>query len=138
MDARKRKRLEAAGFRVGSVSDFLSLSAAEARFVELKASLAARLVERRRELNFTQQQLAHQLESSQSRVAKMEAANESVSVDLLLRALFIMGESTAAVANAIHDPRLKPAKPAKRAPRRSEASSPAASAHGSASSHTKA
>ena len=43
MDAGKRKRLEAAGWRVGSAQDFLSLSVEEAAFVELKVALGTSL-----------------------------------------------------------------------------------------------
>jgi DNA-binding XRE family transcriptional regulator len=110
VDARKRKKLEAAGFRVGTVAEFLGLTEAEARFVDLKAALALRLTQRRNELSLTQQRLARQLGSSQSRVAKMEAADETVSLDLLVRALFAMGVSSSDLADVIRHSRLKRAR----------------------------
>ena len=43
MNREKRRRLEAAGWAVGSPAEFLGLSADEAAFVELKLALANRL-----------------------------------------------------------------------------------------------
>jgi ribosome-binding protein aMBF1 (putative translation factor) len=91
MDARKRKRLEAAGWRTGSAADFLELSPEETALVETRLAVSTALRERRRRRGLTQAALAKQLRSSQSRVAKMEAADPSVSLDLLLRAYFAMG-----------------------------------------------
>jgi len=45
--------------------------------------------------------LAKRLKSSQSRIAKMEAADATVSVDLLLKALFALGAKPKDVATAI-------------------------------------
>ena len=41
MDAAKRERLEEAGFRVGTVADFLGLTPEEAEMVERKVALNA-------------------------------------------------------------------------------------------------
>jgi len=89
--AEKRKRLESAGWRVGDVRDFLALSDDEAQFVEIKLALARRLRELREKRNWTQADLAKRVGSSQSRVAKMEAADPTVSVDLLVRSLLAIG-----------------------------------------------
>lgn len=101
MDARKKKRLEAAGWRVGSTQEFLGLSPAEAAYIELKIALGDKLKERRQREQVTQQKLAQLLGSSQSRVAKMEAGDPTVSLDLLLRALFALGATRRDVAKAI-------------------------------------
>jgi DNA-binding XRE family transcriptional regulator len=101
MDARKKKRLEAAGWRVGSTQEFLGLSPAEAAYIELKIALSDKLKERRQGQQVTQQKLAELLGSSQSRVAKMEAGDPTVSLDLLLRALFALGATRRDVAKAI-------------------------------------
>ncbi len=71
MNKEKRRRLEEAGWKVGNAADFLNLSPAEARFVELKLALAHGLRVRREEEGLTQQQVARRMGSSQSRVAKM-------------------------------------------------------------------
>lgn len=101
MDARKKKRLEDAGWRVGSTQEFLGLSPAEAAYIELKIALSDKLKERRQRQQVTQQALAQLLGSSQSRVAKMEAVDPTVSLDLLLRALFALGATRRDVAKAI-------------------------------------
>jgi DNA-binding XRE family transcriptional regulator len=91
MKTDKPRRLEAAGWRVGSARDFLGLTQGEAEFVEIKLDLARRLRELREERNWTQAEFARQVGSSQSRVAKMEAADPSVSVDLLVRSFLAAG-----------------------------------------------
>lgn len=89
----KRRRLERAGWAVGDAGDFLSLSAEERRFIETKLALATGFRRWREKLGLTQTAVALRLSSSQSRVAKMEAADRSVSTDLLLRSLFRLGAS---------------------------------------------
>lgn len=101
MNTSKRSRLAKRGWTVGSVDDFLGLSAEEATFVEMKVSLAEALRHRRARHGWTQQQLAEALTTSQSRVAKMEAADASVSLDLLVRSLVAMGASAKEVSRAI-------------------------------------
>jgi DNA-binding XRE family transcriptional regulator len=101
MKQAKRERLEAAGWRIGSAADFLGLSKEEAAFVEMKLALAASLRRRRQARRLTQTQLAKRIGSSQSRVAKMEAADPSVSIDLLMRSLLAMGASRAELAKII-------------------------------------
>ena len=93
MDKSKKGRLEAAGWRVGNTADFLELSAEEAAFVELKLALGDYLRDIRVQHGWTQTQVARQLGSSQSRVAKMEAADVSVSIDLLVKSLLTLGAS---------------------------------------------
>ena len=101
MEFKKRKRLEATGWRVGSASDFLGLSAREEILVEIKLALADAVRERRSKLGLTQHALARRLKSSQSRIAKMEAADRSVSVDLLITALIGMGATRRELARAL-------------------------------------
>lgn len=101
MKAAKRQKLEAAGWQLGTASDFLDLSAEEAGFVEMKLALSQTLRVWRTRKRLTQVELAKQLRSSQSRVAKMEAADPSVSVDLLLRSLFQLGAKPKDIAKAI-------------------------------------
>ena len=91
MKAEKRKNLEKAGWRVGSTADFLSLSKAEAAYVEMKLAFAQELGEVRRAKRLTQQTLAARLRTSQPRVAMMEKGDPSVSLDLLVRALLTLG-----------------------------------------------
>jgi DNA-binding XRE family transcriptional regulator len=89
--AQKRRRLEAAGWRVSDAREFLQLTPGEAEFVEIKLALARRLRQLREAQHWTQAELARRIGSSQSRVAKMEAGDSTVSVDLLVRCLLAAG-----------------------------------------------
>jgi DNA-binding XRE family transcriptional regulator len=91
LKADKQKRLENAGWQVANAREFLELSDDEAQFVEIKLALAHRLRELRERRQWTQADLAKRVGSSQSRVAKMEAADPTVSVDLLVRSLLAIG-----------------------------------------------
>lgn len=101
MDSAKRKGLEGAGWSVGDASDFLELGEEEAAFVELKLALADYLKQIRIEHGWTQIYVANVLGSSQSRVAKMEAADATVSVDLLVKSLLALGASRREVGQVI-------------------------------------
>ena len=93
MNNSKKKRLESRGWKIGSASEFLNLSPEEATYVELKLALSQSLQQTRQDRKMTQEQLATLLKSSQSRVAKMEAGDPSVSLDLLVRSLLVLGTS---------------------------------------------
>ena len=101
MDESKASLLDAAGWRVGDAADFLDLSAEETAFIELKLALADYLHDIRIQHGWTQTQVARQLGSSQSRVAKMESADASVSLDLLVKSLLTLGASRAEVGLVI-------------------------------------
>ncbi len=79
------------GWKVGTVAEFLSLSAEESAYIEMKLALSEKLKERRLHKKLTQAQLAKVIESSQSRVAKMEAGDPTVSIDLLVKSLLALG-----------------------------------------------
>lgn len=93
MKSAKRRRLEAKGWKFGTVQEFLNLSEEEAAYIELKLALSKNLQELRRKKKLTQHELAQRLKSSQSRVAKMEAGDPSVSLDLLIRSLLALSAS---------------------------------------------
>ena len=97
----KRTRLERKGWRVGSAEDFLDLNPAEAAIIETKLALSRSLRDRRAAEGLSQAALAKRLCSSQSRVAKMEAGDSSVSIDLLLRALYSLGARPRDVASIL-------------------------------------
>lgn len=101
MKQTKKVRLEAAGWRVSDAAAFLGLSDEERRFVELKLALASGVRQLRERRGLTQAALAKQLRSSQSRVAKMEAADTSVSLDLLMRSLLSIGATPRDIAKLI-------------------------------------
>jgi len=91
MKPEKRKRLEAAGWKVGTVREFLDLTDEETALIELKLDLARAVKAERICRKLTQDELGRMLGSSQSRVAKMEGGDPSVSIDLLVRSLLRMG-----------------------------------------------
>lgn len=101
MRAEKRKRLEAKGWKVGSVKEFLALSDQEAAYIELRLKLARGLKARRHASGLSQTQLAKAMRSSQSRVAKMEAGDPTVSLDLLVQSLLALGASNRDVGQII-------------------------------------
>ncbi|MEX2230867.1 MAG: helix-turn-helix transcriptional regulator [Cyclobacteriaceae bacterium] len=101
MNSTKRKRLEAKGFKVGNVQEFLNLSPEEAAYIELKLVLSKNLQDYRKARRLTQTELARRIKSSQSRVAKMESGDPSVSIDLLIRSLFALGASKKRLAGML-------------------------------------
>jgi ribosome-binding protein aMBF1 (putative translation factor) len=101
----KRKRLEGKGWKIGTVKEFLGLSDEESAYIDLKIKLGAGLRQRRQQKGLSQLDLAAKLQSSQSRVAKMEAGDPSVSLDLLIRSLISLGASELELSRIIVTPR---------------------------------
>jgi ribosome-binding protein aMBF1 (putative translation factor) len=97
----KKQRLERAGWVVGDSAHFLQLSMEENRFIELKLALATGVRELRERKGLTQAALAQRLGSSQSRVAKMEVADRSVSLDLIMRSFLTIGATATEIAKRI-------------------------------------
>ena len=97
----KARRLRKRGWRVGSVREFLTLDDAEEAYIEARLAMS-RLVRRMRMARrMTQVELARRMKSSQSRIAKVEAGDPSVSVDLQLRSALVLGASLEDVAKAL-------------------------------------
>lgn len=101
MKSAKKLRLEAAGFKVGSADEFLALTPEESTLVSLRLSLAEQVRSRRLRLHYSQTELARRIGSSQSRIAKLEAAESDVSLDLLFRALFATGAKMSDVGKVV-------------------------------------
>jgi DNA-binding XRE family transcriptional regulator len=93
MKSGKRRRLQAAGWRIGDAKDLLGMNDEEALLVELKLALVSAVKRSRRRHRMSQMDLARRMRSSQSRVAKIEAGDASVSLDLIVRALLATGAS---------------------------------------------
>jgi|SRR5579859_1790114 len=107
MNKKKQQNLEARGWKVGSAADFLGLSAEEQALIELKIALAAAVRAQRRAKKITQGALAKALHSSQSRVAKIEAGDPSVSTDLLFRSLYALKTKPSLIARVVERRRLR-------------------------------
>jgi ribosome-binding protein aMBF1 (putative translation factor) len=101
MDARKRKKLEAAGWKVGSADEFLELTREESALLDLKLSLSTLVRSTRQRAKLSQEDLADRLHSSQSRVAKLEAGDASVSLELIVKAALAAGAKKSDLAHAI-------------------------------------
>ncbi|MGE3315823.1 MAG: XRE family transcriptional regulator [Planctomycetaceae bacterium] len=91
MDARKRKALEAAGWKFGDAADFLGMSDEERQLLEARVELALAIRRQRKARHLSQTQLGALLKTSQPRVAKIERASSDVSLDQLVRAFTAAG-----------------------------------------------
>lgn len=103
MNKTKQKTLEAKGWKVGTVDEFLALTPEETAYIELKLTLADGLAQQRKAQSLTQVQFANRIHSSQSRVAKMESGDPSVSLDLLVKSLLALGSSPTDLAKMIQE-----------------------------------
>lgn len=101
MKADKRKRIEKAGWKVSTTDEFLGLSKEESEYIEMKLALSETLKKERTKRKVSQVELAKMISSSQSRVAKMEAADPTVSVDLIVKSLLALGVSRRQVAKSL-------------------------------------
>jgi len=101
MRKEKKVRLQKAGWTVGTVDEFLELDQAEAHLVELKLRMADWLRARRRDRRTSQITWAKRIGSSQSRVAKIEAADPGVTLDLMFRSAFASGATSREIARVV-------------------------------------
>lgn len=97
----KQTKLENKGWKFGSADEFLALSAEESAYIELKLALSDKLKAKRLSSRLTQAELAKIMHSSQSRVAKMEAGDPAVSIDLLIKSLLALGVSRKELGRSI-------------------------------------
>ena len=104
MKQAKKRALERAGWKVGDANEFLELSEEEAAYIEMKLLLVQKLRTLRQSRNVSQLELAKLLGSSQSRVAKMEAGDPSVSTDLLFKAILALGATRGQIARTLGSP----------------------------------
>ena len=101
MNKSKIAKLKAAGWAVGNAQDFLGLTPEESAYVELRLALAKTLHTYRVKSHLTQAAFAKRVHSSQSRVAKMEAGDASVSVDLMIRSIMALGATPKDIGRAM-------------------------------------
>jgi DNA-binding XRE family transcriptional regulator len=101
MEKNRKRHLEKHGWRIGDAKDLLSLTAEEMAYIETKIALSSKVREMRKARGLTQEETADLLGSSQSRVAKIEAGDPSVSIDLQVKTLIALGASKKELAEAI-------------------------------------
>src|SRR5436189_3938822 len=111
MKEAKRKKLEAAGFRIGDAEDFLELTPEERKLVDLRLKVSRLVRAKRERQHLTQKELAAKTASSQSRIAKLESGAGDVSLDLMFRVFFAVGGKLADVADAPSPMRLTGKRP---------------------------
>lgn len=91
MISEKKEKLETKGWKIVSASDSPGLSAEEENIIELRLALSRAIKSQRLKVGLTQAAAAALLRSSQSRIAKIEAGDKSVSLDLMLKSLIRLG-----------------------------------------------
>ena len=101
MKNRKGELLEAHGWKVGNTQDFLSLTEEEQEYIDIKIALTEQVRKARQHRNLTQKEAARLIGSSQSRVAKIEAGDPSVSIDLQVKLLLALGVTREDLGEAI-------------------------------------
>lgn len=101
MQSNKREKLENSGWKIGSTDEFLSLSPEESAYIEMKLALCDSVRVRRIKRRLSQTEFAKLISSSQSRVAKIEAGDPSVSFDLVMKSLLSLGATKKDVAKLI-------------------------------------
>ncbi len=72
MDSAKRKKLEAAGWKVGDAADFLEMNDVERQLLDARVKLATAIRRQRKACRLSQKELGIKLGTSQPRVAKIE------------------------------------------------------------------
>ncbi len=91
MDKVRKKKLEEKGWKFGGPQDLLGLSDAEMRFIDARINVRRALAPLRKRAGLTQAQVAKMMESSQSRISKLEGGDPDASLDLMIRAFFTCG-----------------------------------------------
>jgi hypothetical protein len=107
MDAEKKARLEAKGWKVGTVTEFLGLTPEDEAYIESELAVeqmrkrVADLVHAKRGRILTQAALAKKLKTTQPRVARIEAANSSIPLDTLIRAALEAGATVQEISRTL-------------------------------------
>lgn len=91
METKKRKALEAAGWKFGDAEDFLEMSADERQLLETRMNIAAAIKRQRETGALSQKELGARMKTSQPRIARIERAASDVSLDQLLRTFTAAG-----------------------------------------------
>ena len=91
MNSKKRKALEAAGWRLGDAADFLGMNEEERQLLDARIESALAVRQQRQTQHMSQKQLAGRIKTSQPRIAKIERAAPDVSLDQILKAFAAAG-----------------------------------------------
>lgn len=89
------------GITETSIQELLGLSDADVLLIDLKIVLKAAVKKHRLKVGMTQKALAELIDSSQSRIAKLEGGDSSVSIDMMINCLFHMGVKELGLASIV-------------------------------------
>jgi Helix-turn-helix len=95
------KKLQGTDWQIGDAADFLQLSVEESALIDIRLSLAQAAKQSRVQHALPQTELAKRMKSNQSHITKIESADPSVSIDLMVRALLASGAGRADVVRAL-------------------------------------
>lgn len=98
MTEKKKKMLEANGYRVVDSADWLGLSNEEAQIVDMRVALAQELERVRKAKGVTQAELARRVGTKQSGVARMINNPDTSTMDNLIKGLIALGEPISKIA----------------------------------------
>ena len=98
MDKDKQAKLASKGWKVGTVSEFLELTPAEATYIELRLALSQNLKQRCTQKQLTPSQFAQLINVNPSQIEKLETGDASVSLDFLIRSLLTLGATVKELA----------------------------------------
>ena len=98
MTEKKKKILEANGYRVVDSADWLGLSNEEAQIVDMRVALAQELERVRKAKGVTQAELARRVGTKQSGVARMINNPDTSTMDNLIKGLIALGEPISKIA----------------------------------------
>lgn len=98
MTEKKKKMLEANGYRVVDSADWLGLSNEEAQIVDMRVALAQELERVRKAKGITQAELARRVGTKQSGVARMINNPDTSTMDNLIKGLIALGEPISKIA----------------------------------------
>lgn len=101
MEKSKKEKLQKLGYIVTDTQGYLGLSDEEMALIDLKIQLIRKLKTIREKAGVTQKELAKLMHTSQSRIAMIEGGSADVSLDLVCKALFVLGISKKQIASAI-------------------------------------
>jgi ribosome-binding protein aMBF1 (putative translation factor) len=91
MLAKKRKALQAAGWKFGDAAEFLEMTDAERQMLDIRVEAALAVRRQREAMRLTQKELARRIKTSQPRMVRIEHAAQDVSLDQILEAYAAAG-----------------------------------------------
>lgn len=99
MDAERKKKLEAAGWKFGDYADFLGMTPEEKAVVEIRLAATREMERLRAENPISQEELARRMGTKQPNVSKLFKNPGKATLDTLFRALLALGSTPKKIAS---------------------------------------